>query len=176
MVYVMGKKKMISEKKKELIRAALASGDNISKIAVEFDVSRQSVRKIRDEKPDELATLRHKKKTEYIEEAWNIINLYMKHVQKPEVINKTNAQGAAVVIGTLWDKVNKEKEIKLKQDEIKLKRDELEQRIKETTPSELDKEEKRLRLEKLRVETEKIKNADVHTPINIMIAPLDDEE
>jgi transposase-like protein len=55
----MGKRgKKIDDKTREEIRAALAADPNISRVAKAFGVSRAVVRKIRDEKPDEYATLR----------------------------------------------------------------------------------------------------------------------
>lgn len=161
--------KKLDDGLKEKIKAHYTSCGNQRETARKYGISPTTVKRLVDDNKDNLEQLRTQKKKEHIEKAWGIINLYMEHVQKPEVVDKTSAQGAAVLMGTLWDKVNKEKELKIKEDE-------LEQRKAEATPSELDKEEKRLKIEKLKAETEKIKNADVHTPINIMIAPLEDED
>lgn len=136
--------KKLDDKLREEIRAYLASCGNIRETARKFGVSTSTVRKIRDEKKDEFAQLRTQKKMEYIEKAWAIINLYIERVADPELIKKTNARDSAVVIGTLWDKINKEKELELKREELEMKREELAlkklelERAEETDTGELE--------------------------------------
>lgn len=117
----------INDKKREEIRAYYASCGNKSETARKFNVAVSSVHKIVNEKADDVEELRKQKKKEYIDEAWKVINLYMEHVQDPKVIKRTSARDSAILIGTLHDKMLKEKELQLKREELELKRQELEE-------------------------------------------------
>lgn len=128
--------KKIDDKTREEIRAHYASCGNKKETARKFGVSESTVRKLVKES-DDFAELRALKKREHIEKAWAIINTYMERVLDPRVVEKTNARDSAVVMGTLWDKINKEKELELKREELALKKLELE-RSEETDSGELD--------------------------------------
>ena len=123
----MGRGKKLDDKTREEIRAYYAQCGNASETARKFNVSRSTVINLRDEKKDEFEQLRHHKKEQWINEAWNTINLYMNHVQDKEVIQKTNARDSAILIGTLHDKMLKAKELDLKREELDLKRKEVEE-------------------------------------------------
>lgn len=125
----------IDDKLREEIRAYFASCGNKKETARKFGVSDSTVRKVVSES-DEFAELRAQKKREHIEKAWAIINTYMDRVLDPEVVERTNARDSAIVMGTLWDKINKEKELGLKQEELTLRRLELE-KAEETDNGEL---------------------------------------
>lgn len=119
-------RKRIDHKKREEIRAYLAANGNVRGTAREFGVSDFTVRKIRDEKPDEFTQLHAHKKAQWIDEAWKTIGLYMNHVQDEKVINRTGARDSAILIGTLHDKMIKSRELDLKQQELDLKKKEVE--------------------------------------------------
>ncbi|AUS07415.1 hypothetical protein C1X05_00105 [Laceyella sacchari] len=123
--------KKLDEKTREAIIAHYASCGNLSETARMFNVSVSTVHKVVKNSPaDQFEELRNQKKKEHIEKAWSVINAYIEHVYNPELIQKTNARDSAIVIGTLWDKINREKELEFKGQEIELKRQELEQKNK----------------------------------------------
>lgn len=128
--------KKLDDKLREQIMAYYASCGNARETARKFDVSLSTVRRIRDADPDKMAQLRSQKKSEHIEKAWAIINTYMERVLDPRVIERTNARDSAIVMGTLWDKINKEKELELKRQELELRKLELE-KDEETGDNEL---------------------------------------
>src|SRR5690606_9829174 len=70
--------------------------------------------------------LRTLKKSQWIEEAWRTIGLYMERLQDPKVVERTSAKDSVIVVGTLQDKILKARELDLKQQEIDLKRQEVE--------------------------------------------------
>jgi len=119
----------IDDETRERIRAALAAGNTVTYVAKQFDVSRATVRAIRDEvDAREFTELRHKKKTEYIEKAWEVINAYMEHLAKPETIQKASAHAAAVVVGVMWDRLLRIQELALREQELELKIREMERK------------------------------------------------
>lgn len=63
----------LSDELKESIRAHLAMTNNTRETARHFNVSDYSVRKIRDEKPDEFTQLHADKKTEFVHNAWSMV-------------------------------------------------------------------------------------------------------
>lgn len=131
--------KKIDDKIREEIRAYYAACGNARETARKFGVSLSTVRRIRDAEPDEMAQLRSRKKQEHIEKAWQIINLYMEHLKKPETLRKATPHSAAVVIGTMWDKLNKIRELDLKEKETELKQRELERKEKGPSDEEVAK-------------------------------------
>ena len=120
----------LDDRTREQIRAFYASCGNMRETARKFGVSPSTVKRIVDEKQDEVAQLRTQKKAEWIEEAWRTIGLYMERLQDPKVVERTSARDSVIVVGTLQDKILKARELDLKQQEIDLKRQEVE------TPSE----------------------------------------
>src|SRR5690554_2439658 len=116
----------IDDKTREEIFAYYASCGNMNKTAKHFGVSWSTVKRIAESR-DDLSEVREQKKAQWIDEAWKTIGLYMKHVQDPKVVKRTSARDSAILIGTLHDKMLKEKELKLKQQEIELKRKEIEE-------------------------------------------------
>ena len=124
--------KKIDDKTREEIRAYYASCGSKKETARKFGVSHSTVKKIVEES-DDFDRLRAQKRTEHIESAWEIINLYMDQLKKPEMLRKATPHSAAVVIGTMWDKLNKIRELDLKEKETELKQRELER--KEQGPS-----------------------------------------
>jgi cytidylate kinase len=134
--------KRIDDKLREEIRAYYASCGNMRETARKFGVSVSTVKKISEES-DEFDQLRAQKIREYIEKAWDVIDRYIKRVADPELIQRTNARDSAVVIGTLWDKINKWEELKIKRQELALKEEEneikrLELERKQQGPSDED--------------------------------------
>ncbi|EGL82094.1 hypothetical protein CathTA2_2457 [Caldalkalibacillus thermarum TA2.A1] len=123
----MPSKNKIDDKTKEQIRQLLAEGLAKNAVAKKVGVSWATVDKVSKEEKDSLENLREQKKEQWIEEAWKTINLYMKHVQDPKVIQRTSARDSAILIGTLHDKMLKAKELELKRQELELKKQELEQ-------------------------------------------------
>lgn len=113
----------IDDKTREEIRAYYASCGNKKATARNFGISESTVRKIVNES-DDFAELRAQKKSEHIEKAWQTINAYIAHINRPDLIAKTNARDSAIVIGTMWDKVIKERELELKRRELELKQEE----------------------------------------------------
>lgn len=107
-----------------------ASGISQRKIAKELGVSVSTVNKWSQDTRDEIEQIRTHKKTEWINEAWQTINLYMQHVQKDSVVERTNARDSAILMGTLHDKMIKSEELQIKRDEIELKRREIEEKKK----------------------------------------------
>ncbi|QZT33996.1 hypothetical protein HUR95_00715 [Caldalkalibacillus thermarum TA2.A1] len=124
---MMPSKNKIDDKTKEQIRQLLAEGLAKNAVAKKVGVSWATVDKVSKEEKDSLENLREQKKEQWIEEAWKTINLYMKHVQDPKVIQRTSARDSAILIGTLHDKMLKAKELELKRQELELKKQELEQ-------------------------------------------------
>lgn len=122
----MARGKKLNDRKKETIRQMLAEGFAKNAVAKKVGVSWATVDKVSKEDKDGLEDLREQKKEQWVHEAWKTINLYMRHVQSEKVINKTGARDSAILIGTLHDKMLKEKELKLKQEELDLKRQEVE--------------------------------------------------
>lgn len=116
----------LDDREREHIRAFYASCGNIRKTAREFGVSPSTVKRIIDEKKDEVEHLRTLKKSQWIEEAWRTIGLYMERLQDPKVVERTSARDSVIVVGTLQDKILKARELDLKQQEIDLKRQEVE--------------------------------------------------
>lgn len=121
----------LSDKKKEQIKAMLASGVSQRKIARELGISVSTVNKWSKDSKDEVQQLRTHKKTQWVEEAWKTIGKYMDHVQEEDVIKRTNARDSAILIGTLHDKMIKSRELDLKREELDLKRKELDDDTKE---------------------------------------------
>lgn len=119
-------KNKIDDRTKEHIKQLLATGMAKNAVAKQVGVSWATVDKVSKEEKDTLESLRDQKKQQWIEEAWKTINLYMKHVQDPKVIQRTSARDSAILIGTLHDKMLKAKELELKQLELELKRKEIE--------------------------------------------------
>lgn len=117
----------IDDRTREKIKAHYASCGNASETARKFGVARSTVVKISKENNDEFAELRRRKRKEYVDEAWKVIHLYMEHVQDPKVVKRTSARDSAILIGTLHDKMLKEKELQLKREEIDLRRREIEE-------------------------------------------------
>lgn len=117
----------LDDRTREQIRAFYASCGNMRETARKFGVSPSTVKRIVDEKQDEVEQLRTQKKEQWIEEAWRTIHLYMEHVQDPKVVKKTSARDSAILIGTLHDKMLKVQELELKRQELELKRQEIEQ-------------------------------------------------
>lgn len=122
--------KKLTDKNREEIRAYYASCGNQSATARKFGVSTSTVRSIINEQKDEVEKLRTHKKQQWVNEAWKTINMYVEHVQKENVVNKTSARDSAILIGTLHDKMIKSEELQLKRDEIELKRQEMEDKAK----------------------------------------------
>lgn len=119
----------ISEKKKEQIKALLATGLSQRKIAKQVNVALATVNKISQGEADEVEHLRTHKKQEWMNEAWKTINLYIEHVQTEEVIQRTGARDSAILIGTLHDKMIKNKELELKREELSLRKQELDHKL-----------------------------------------------
>jgi len=63
----------LTDELKEQIRIELAANENAREIARKFGVSDSTVRKIRDEKPEDFAQLRATKKQELIDALWDNI-------------------------------------------------------------------------------------------------------
>lgn len=124
----MVKGKKLTDKKREQIKALYASCGNMREVARKYNVSPATVKRIVDDNKDELEQVRTQKKEQWIEEAWRTINLYVRHVQTEEVIQKTGARDSAILIGTLHDKMIKAQELEIKREEIELKRKEIEQK------------------------------------------------
>ncbi|SDZ00585.1 hypothetical protein [Thermoactinomyces sp. DSM 45892] len=122
--------KKLGDELREQIKAHYASCGNANETARRFCVSWSTVKKIVAANPDSFHKLREQKKKEHIEKAWSVIHAYTDHVGNPELIQKTNARDSAIVIGTIWDKLNREIELAYKGQEIELKRKELEQKNK----------------------------------------------
>lgn len=61
----------LTDELKEQIRAELAANENAREIARKFGVSDSTVRKIRDEKPEDFAQLRADKKQQMIDKIWD---------------------------------------------------------------------------------------------------------
>lgn len=125
----MARGKKLDDKTRESIRAHYASCGNMNGTAKEFGVSWSTVKNICDEE-DGIEKLREHKKSEWVNEAWKTINMYVQHVQKDEVVNRTSARDSAILIGTLHDKMIKSDELAIKREEIDLKRRELEDKSK----------------------------------------------
>lgn len=123
----MARGKKIDDQTREKIRAFYASCGNMNETARHFKVSPSTIKRIVDDQKDEVEKLRIEKKKGWIEEAWKTINLYMKHVQDPKIIQKTSARDSAILIGTLHDKILKAQELELKRQELELKKQEIEQ-------------------------------------------------
>ncbi|MDN4593202.1 hypothetical protein [Polycladomyces subterraneus] len=52
----------------------------------------------------------------------------MDHLKKPETLQKATPHSAAVVIGTMWDKIHEKRELDLKEQENEIRRRELERK------------------------------------------------
>ncbi|BCU81891.1 hypothetical protein JIR001_16740 [Polycladomyces abyssicola] len=72
--------------------------------------------------------LRTQKIADHIDQAWEIINLYMYHLKKTETLQKATPHSAAVVIRTMWDKIHKKRKLDLKEQENEIRRRELERK------------------------------------------------
>lgn len=120
----------LSDKKKEQIKAMLASGLSQRKIAKDLNVSVSTVNKWSKDTKDEVEQMRTQKKEQWVNEAWKTINMYVQHVQKDEVVERTSARDSAILIGTLHDKMIKSDELNLKREEIELKRKEIAEKSK----------------------------------------------
>ncbi len=125
----MAQGKKLTDKKKDQIKAYLLECGNVRQTARHFNVAEATVRKIRDEK-DDFAELHAQKRNDWVNEAWKTINMYVQHVQKDEVVNRTSARDSAILIGTLHDKMIKSDELAIKREEIELKRQEIEEKAK----------------------------------------------
>ncbi|SFX00589.1 hypothetical protein SAMN04487866_101162 [Thermoactinomyces sp. DSM 45891] len=122
--------KKLDDELREQIKAHYASCGNLNETARKFRASWSTVKKIVAANPDSFHKLREQKKHEHIEKSWSVIHAYIDRLHDPELIQKTNARDSAIVAGTLWDKLNREKELAYKGQEIELKRRELEQKNK----------------------------------------------
>src|SRR5690606_16805210 len=69
-------------------------------------------------------------KSQWNEEAWKTVGLYVERLQDPKGRERTSARDSVIVVGTLQDKMLQARELDLEQQEIDLKRQEVE------TPSE----------------------------------------
>ncbi|SFW98709.1 hypothetical protein SAMN04487866_10173 [Thermoactinomyces sp. DSM 45891] len=98
----------------------------ITDTARKFSVSTSTVHKLVKDSSDEFEGLRIQKKREHIAKAWVVIHAFIDRLQDPGLIQKTSA----IVAGTLWDKIHREKELEYKGQEIDLKRRELDQKNK----------------------------------------------
>lgn len=123
---MMGRGKKIDDKKREQIRAHYASCGNQRETARRFGVSPTTVKRLVDDKKDDVEQLRTHKKKQWVNEAWKTIGLYMDHVQDEKVIKRTSARDSAILIGTLHDKILKQRELEIKQQEVDLKKQEVE--------------------------------------------------
>lgn len=99
----------LTDELKEQIRAELAANDNAREVARKFGVSHSTVRKIRDEKPDEFVQLRSDKKQELIDALWdNIVAaqaLGFKMIKEAEAGQRDIPLGQiSTYLGTLYDK------------------------------------------------------------------------
>jgi hypothetical protein len=124
----MARGKKVDDKTREQIKAFYASCGNMNRTAKEFKVSWSTVKSICEE-DDNLEKIREHKKEEWISEAWKTINLYIQHVQTEEVVKRTGARDSAILIGTLHDKMIKNKELSLKREELDLRKKELEHKL-----------------------------------------------
>jgi hypothetical protein len=119
--------KKIDDKTREEIRAYYASCGNKKETARKFGVSHSTVKKIVEES-DDFDQLRAEKVADHIEKAWYLIDLYMNQLMTPEMLKKATPHSAAVVIGTMWDKIHKKRELDLKEQENELRRREIERK------------------------------------------------
>ena len=119
--------KKIDDKTREEIRAFYAACGSMRETARRFGVSHSTVKNIVKES-DDFDQLRRKKVAEHIEQAWEIIGLYMEHLKKPETLRKATPHSAAVVIGTMWDKIYKGRELDIREREAAIKQRELDRR------------------------------------------------
>jgi hypothetical protein len=89
----------LSPELKEQIRAHLAISGNTRETARHYNVSDYSVRKIRDEKPDEFTQLHADKKTEFINNAWELISMGIVEMKKkmPDASYRDIATGVGII-------------------------------------------------------------------------------
>jgi transposase len=116
----MGRGKQINDRLKELVLMELATNNNLRQVAEIFGISAATVKKIRDEKPDEFEQLRAQKKVDLIDDAaeWKkefltraeqsinkAVGLSSQMIEQAETGEvKIPLRDLAVFIGTLYDK------------------------------------------------------------------------
>jgi len=93
----------ISEELKEQIRTFLAGNGNVRETARQFDVSPSTVMKVRDEQPDVFEQLRTDKKQEFINNAWDLINIGLEQMKTK--ILEASYRDIATGTGIIADKV-----------------------------------------------------------------------
>lgn len=60
---------------------------------------------VEQQPPDDIENERMKQRLNAVREAWKVVNLYLTHLQKQEVVDKTGAKDSAIVVGTMVDKI-----------------------------------------------------------------------
>lgn len=91
--------KPIDPELKEQIRAHLAITNNTRETARHFNVSDFTVRKIRDEKPDEFTQIHADKKTEFVNNAWSLVGQILTEMQvkMPDASFRDLATGLGII-------------------------------------------------------------------------------
>ena len=103
---------------RELIRADYVVMGSVNKVAKKHKVSWATVKSILSEDPDELQDQRNTKRKEFIDEAWDVANMYLENLKNPKTVKGAKARDSATVYGILVDKVQKDQELWLKYDKV----------------------------------------------------------
>lgn len=94
--------KPIEPELKEMIRAHLASSGNTRETARHFNVSDFTVRKIRDEKPDEFTRMHADKKAEFVDNAWDMVGSILTEMKTK--LGEASFRDLATGLGIIVDK------------------------------------------------------------------------
>ena len=102
---------IISQELKEKIIAEYAVSNSLNSISKKYNVSWATVRKIVKDAESQVNTLREEKQKKYINDAWEVVNVYLEKLIDPKTIKEAKARECAQVVLGMLERIQKQQEL-----------------------------------------------------------------
>lgn len=102
---------IIEQNVKEKIIAEYAISNSLNSVAKKYNVSWATARKIVNEAESQINALREEKQKKYINDAWEVVNVYLAKLMDPKTVKEAKARDCGTVIIGMLERIQKQQEI-----------------------------------------------------------------
>lgn len=101
----------IDPKIREEIIADYAVSNSVNAVRQKYGVSWATVRKIVGEAETQINELREEKQKKYINDAWEVVNVYLAKLMDPKTVKEAKARDCATVIMGMLERIQRQQEL-----------------------------------------------------------------